>query len=463
MKIFWLSLLLLTGLFGSAQVAINNDGSPPDSSAILDLQSSSLGLLIPRMTFIQRNAIENPKEGLMVICTNCSRQGNPVLSIFQAGSWMTYPVDCVKPAYPFDAGHIPELNAITWNWHKAHLATGYKLGTTTEYEAATDIGQDTSYTETGLNCWTPYERYIWAYNDCGHTQFPNYLSDTTLPLYIASPEPDMHVADYYQVHWNWLPVSQATGYKWNTKQDIGSALDLGNSLSYLEYGLYCNHTDTSYVWAYDSCGISEPAMLIQVTSDCPPDCQPFTDTRDNRSYNTVLINEQCWMRENLDIGRIYHLQANNGYIDKYHYCDAIWGFGCFPEFGGLYTWDEMMQYGTVEGSKGICPEGFHLPTDGEWQLLCDNLGGFEIAGTKLKGKADYNWMTWSGTNESAFTALPGGTVCPTSYPGSIGRFWTSTAIDANDAMVWGMDNEVNSLARMTQNQNSCFNVRCIKN
>jgi len=79
-----------------------------------------------------------------------------------------------------------------------------------------------------------------------------------------------------------------------------------------------------------------------------------------KAYNTVLIGDQCWLKENLDIGTmITSSPSNNGIIEKYCYgniesnCDI---------YGGLYQWDEAMQYATIEGAKGICPDGWYIPT-----------------------------------------------------------------------------------------------------
>ena len=83
-------------------------------------------------------------------------------------------------------------------------------------------------------------------------------------------------------------------------------------------------------------------------------------------YNTVQIGTQCWLRENLNVGTKINgnqTQTNNGIIEKYCYDDIE--ANC-TAYGGLYQWNEMMQYVTNEGVQGICPLGWHIPTDGEW-------------------------------------------------------------------------------------------------
>jgi len=95
----------------------------------------------------------------------------------------------------------------------------------------------------------------------------------------------------------------------------------------------------------------------------------FIDSRDGQNYNTIKIGYQCWMAENLNIGtRIEGIidQTNNDIIEKYCYDNDE--NNC-NQFGGLYQWNEIMQYSTVQGIQGICPEGWHLPTDSEWFIM----------------------------------------------------------------------------------------------
>jgi len=136
---------------------------------------------------------------------------------------------------------------------------------------------------------------------------------------------------------------------------------------------------------------------------------------EGQSYKIVKIGTQTWMAENLNVGvKIdYHLnQTDNDTIEKY--CYANDDNNCI-DFGGLYQWNEMMQYnpsdnGTTGTTQGICPPGWHIPTSQEWITLIEYLGGTAIAGGKLKETGFEHWKSpnLSATNESGFTALPGG-------------------------------------------------------
>ncbi len=125
---------------------------------------------------------------------------------------------------------------------------------------------------------------------------------------------------------------------------------------------------------------------------------PFMDSRDGKVYNSVQIGNQCWMAENINIGTMINgsdKQTDDEVFEKYCYknktsnCDT---------YGGLYQWNEMMEYNTTLGVQGICPAGWHLPTDAEWCILeqevdstitCRSTGWRGVhGGTKLKKDGD---------------------------------------------------------------------------
>jgi uncharacterized protein (TIGR02145 family) len=166
---------------------------------------------------------------------------------------------------------------------------------------------------------------------------------------------------------------------------------------------------------------------------CTPDCQGkqcgdgdgcggsccecgevINDSRDSNTYQTVQIGAQCWMAENLayDNG-CSTVQWENG-------SDEGW-CGSHPECvsgkGLLYQWSAMMTGGTNEGAQGICPVGWHIPTDQEWCTLrktlgsdtpCDHVGwGWNGTGTaiSLGGSSGYD-ATWPRSRECTGEFLP---------------------------------------------------------
>jgi hypothetical protein len=167
--LFVIALFVLISSSLIAQVGINSDNSEPNPSSILDVKSTTKGLLIPRMTFEQRNTIPIPIDGLVVFCTNCSGDGTGVLSIYQGGKWRNVNLECTIPNSPVTGTHIAGETQITWNWNTVQIALGYKWNTTNDYASALDMETVTTKTETGLACASSYTRYVWAYNSCGNS------------------------------------------------------------------------------------------------------------------------------------------------------------------------------------------------------------------------------------------------------------------------------------------------------
>ena len=216
-----------------------------------------------------------------------------------------------------------------------------------------------------------------------------------------------------------------------------------------------NNTTEGTVWSF----ITEP----EGAQPCPG---VPTVTYEGQVYNTILIGDQCWLKENLNVGTMIpgnNTQYANGIFEKYCYdndpanCD---------EYGGLYQWNEMMNYSTTPGVQGICPLGWHLPTKQECTILINFLGGTNIAGGKMKETGTTHWQSpnTSATNESGFTALPGGfrtTSGDFNYLGSDGCFWASTDSYTTNAWSVALENQ-NSIAFLcTYGINNGISVRCL--
>ncbi|HNS18356.1 MAG TPA: FISUMP domain-containing protein [Bacteroidales bacterium] len=185
-------------------------------------------------------------------------------------------------------------------------------------------------------------------------------------------------------------------------------------------------------------------------------------------YETVQIGDQCWFRENLSIGTLTTgtiEQSNNGIIEKYCYdndpvhCNL---------YGGLYQWSEAMNYQSAEGSRGICPAGWHVPREAEFVLLADFLGGQDVAGGTMKevGTTHWNPPNTGATNESGFTGLPGGYRLNTTGNftdlGKFGILWSSSFFDAMDGFDRYMSYTSDDLTRTHTSKANGYSVRCLK-
>ena len=169
-------------------------------------------------------------------------------------------------------------------------------------------------------------------------------------------------------------------------------------------------------------------LLAEFGEDCTPNtafsCGNLLEYQ-GYDYQTVLIGEQCWFAENLRSENYENGDAipaglsnsdwqnttsgavavfGEGSSPCYDYspdgdaCDEAWSLN---EYGRLYNWY------AVDDARGLCPSGWHVPTDEEWTVMTDHLGGESIAGDKMK--TTYGWYNeGNGTNSSGFSGLPGG-------------------------------------------------------
>jgi len=239
----------------------------------------------------------------------------------------------------------------------------------------------------------------------------------------------------------------------------------------------CDYQDTTYYCIQFNCLTGEYSFE-ELTGLCG---DPIIDIRDGKRYATVLIGDQCWMAQDLNVGTRIDGgtdQTDNGTVEKYCYDNLE--YNC-TKWGGLYQWPELMQYVTTPGFQGICPAGFHVPTDDECKVLEGNVdsqygpGSTEWDKTEFRGfDAGYNLKStsgWSdgenGSDEFGFHALPGGyySVQGNGFfdGGHIHSFCTSIFdVTTNMAWVrntWGPSNQINRHTNSTVDGKS---VRCLK-
>lgn len=177
-KLLYFVILLFNSNLLFCQIAINTDGSLADTSAMLDIKSSTLGVLLPRMTHAEINSISGPSNGLLVYCTDCGISGLGALLMFMTGDWHMIITDCLNPHSPKEGIHVPNGPQITWKWESVVSATSYKWNSVNVYASATDVGMSTSHLQTGLSPDTTYTSYVWAVDTCGVS------TPTTLTQYL---------------------------------------------------------------------------------------------------------------------------------------------------------------------------------------------------------------------------------------------------------------------------------------
>ena len=180
-----------------------------------------------------------------------------------------------------------------------------------------------------------------------------------------------------------------------------------------------------------------------------------------KEYSTVLIGDQCWLKENLDIGTMINSatnSTNNSTIEKYCYENEP--ANCVT-YGGLYQWQELMQYSSTEGAQGICPNGWHIPTQAEIESLILAVDG---NGNSLKAINQGNG-SGAGTDEFGFSALlAGNKESGSSFIHLMmrGHFWSSSLSDGNVYRIYLWDDRSDISSHPAPYGTYGFCVRCIK-
>lgn len=179
-----------------------------------------------------------------------------------------------------------------------------------------------------------------------------------------------------------------------------------------------------------------------------------------KDYNTVLIGTQCWLKENLDFGTmITGWPSNNSTIEKYCYGNVP--ANC-ETYGGLYQWNEAMNYVDTAGAQGICPVGWHVPTYAEFETLKFSVNN---DGNSLKaiGQGSEGGI---GTNTSGFSALLAGSRDIYGDFGTFGfyvDFWSSTKLNDTNASGMFLSLYVSEIGFENYSMNGGFSIRCLKN
>lgn len=216
---------------------------------------------------------------------------------------------------------------------------------------------------------------------------------------------------------------------------------------------------TIYFWrvsASNNFGLSEWSDVWSFATLIP--CQGVRSvTYAGKTYNTVAIGFQCWLKENLDIGNmipVYQNSSNNGVIEKYCIEDKI--ENC-ETYGGLYQWSEVMAYSKLPGSKGICPDGWHVPTKAEFEILqseTNNTRDALLAAGQL-----------SGNNSSGFSALLTGVRFDVGYYINLGyqtNYWTSSEYNVFYAYYMNLYYSNSFLNINYELKNYGYSIRCVK-
>ncbi len=237
---------------------------------------------------------------------------------------------------------------------------------------------------------------------------------------------------------------------------------------------YLNSFSQSTMQIYKGGKVSKTINLNEIDSvnftscDNQPNCGILYDY-DGNVYSTITIGTQCWMKENLRVTHYNNGESIPNITDNTDWSNQTTGAFCnynnevnkVSVYGRLYNWYAVFD------SRKICPAGWRMPSDAEWLILINYVGGNDVAGGKLKSASDL-WQSPNkgATNESGFTALPAGS---RSYGGglfdNLGKdayFWSNS--EQNSTVGLGCDLYYSTAfaVRGTYYKPAAFSVRCLK-
>jgi uncharacterized protein (TIGR02145 family) len=217
-------------------------------------------------------------------------------------------------------------------------------------------------------------------------------------------------------------------------------------------------------------GLSNANPITKPTNGYGPN---ISDAESN-IYKTVYIGTQQWMAENLKVTKYNDGTAIPNITDNtqwYQLSKGAWSYynndvANNAKYGKLYNWYAVSK--TSNSNKNVCPTGWHIPTDAEWTVLTDYLGGETVAGGKMKvGTTSWNSPNTDATNTSLFSALPGGgrfSYGDYDSIGSLGSWWSSSEDEDVTTNAWRryLGNYSGNASRNDFGKRSGFSVRCLR-
>ena len=472
----FLFVLFTQSILIAQNIGINSTGAAPNPSAALDINMNDKGVLFPRLTTIQRNNISSPANSLMIFNTddNC-------FQTYVLGSWQNIkcfgcvpsidqqPVDSTLCAGEDAAFSVNASGSnLTFQWQEDNGGGFSSLANGGVYSGVTTATLSITGAGGGLD---GYDYRVIVSGDCSPSVTSNAatLNITTSSLAITSQPADQSFANGDTISIK-VTATDATTYQWQESTNGGTTwtnvTNGGSNPTYVGAttdSLALQDADSTAldsnlyrVIVSNSCEslISDSALVSFFT--CP---SSLTDVRDGKSYNVVKIGAQCWMVENLN----YNSGSNWCYDNNASNCTT---------YGRLYDWATAMagsgsSSSNPSGVQGVCPSGWHLPSESEVIELETYLGGSGVAGGEMKetGTTHWNSPNTGATNSTGFTALPGGirnTSAVFSELNEGGYFWQATEYDINYANFSGFRYNNDNLATSNLLKGFAFSVRCVK-
>jgi uncharacterized protein (TIGR02145 family) len=451
-NILFISILVMTSIAASAQVKVGDNPTTINGSAVLEIESTTKGMLLPRMTTAERTAIATPAVGLQVYDT--TENAN---YFFDGTAWQKSASGTIK----FVNGTTPS-NAV---YTTGSVAIGIA-------NPATSAALDVTSTNKGF--------------------LPPRLTNVEM-LAIDSPENGLMVYNttfkclmyYFEGTFNCV---------YNTPVQPTPPANLGSTFTTHYNGVNTLGNNPDFTLATYTTGEtfdqnSECATSQISVTGC--DGVPNFTGASGTVYPLVEINGQCWFRTNL-----HEIPSNfssytptswttlttddNGYWGYFNtdVTNGTAGFGVTEPAGNagyLYQWSAAMNNSVGERSRGVCPEGFHIPSDCEWKylehgvgmpIIEQNSGAFRANLTNSQGTPGYKLRN-QGAGNTNVTLFSGRIL---GYRGSLGFnnyndmgfYWSSTSRTTDTAYSRALKDGGRGVRGSTSPKNYALSVRCLK-
>lgn len=393
----------------------------------------------------------------------------------------------VVQSYPANSAVSIPLS-ITLSWKASYGAVSYAVQVSTLPDFSSlflDKSGISSLNQTmsSLKGSTTYYWRVRAANPIGNSAWSNpawVFTTMNVPpeLPLLNSPADAAIGVILTPELSWFPSNYATSYRLQVSTSSAFVI-----LVYDDSTIYTTSKQisglvngTKYFWrvsANNLIGKSDWSNIWSFSTVAGPCLSGATLQHSGKIYNTVQIGSQCWIKENLDVGSMIAgstEQTNNSVIEKYCYNNDP--ANC-ATYGGLYQWAEAVQYkngatnvtspnppfnGNVQG---ICPTGWHLPTQAEFQTLSTTVSGNSNA-LKSIGQGS---GSGAGTNTTGFAALLSGyryLIDGEFLDSHYSYFWSSTESSVTYASYMSLYGYSSNININYNNKLVGFSVRCIK-
>ncbi|MBK8504692.1 MAG: fibrobacter succinogenes major paralogous domain-containing protein [Saprospiraceae bacterium] len=196
--------------------------------------------------------------------------------------------------------------------------------------------------------------------------------------------------------------------------------------------------------------------------------RPLYDV-DSYTYQTDTIGSQIWMKENLKTAKFRNGDPIPEVDSGSSWAALTTGAFCWYENDGdsEYAYGKLYNWYAVNDSRKLCPVGWHIPTEADWNALITFLGGVNLAGGKMKETGLQLWddPNTGATNESGFSGLAGGLRNFSGnfvFMGGSGSWWGTPAGNFGDAYTQSLNTNTTSAVNYYEDRRSGASVRCIK-